>query len=51
MWEGVIDLEHTDVEMKVASASQPGPSDKMDVDEKGDDEVKEPAAESKEDGM
>jgi len=49
MWEGVIDLEHTDVEMKIASASQPEPSDKMDIDEKGDDEVKKRAAELKED--
>ena len=50
MWEGVIDIDHTDTEMKAASDNELRPSDKMDVDEKGD-EVKNRAAESKEDGM
>lgn len=50
MWEGVIDIDHTDTEMKATSDNELRPSDKMDVDEKGD-EVKNRAAESKEDGM
>ncbi|KAL4067280.1 THO complex subunit 1 transcription elongation factor-domain-containing protein [Scleroderma yunnanense] len=48
VWEGVIDVEHADVETKVALASKAGPSDKMDVDAK-DDESKKQAAESKDD--
>ncbi|KAI6154052.1 THO complex subunit 1 transcription elongation factor-domain-containing protein [Pisolithus tinctorius] len=47
VWEGVIDVDRGDAEMTVDSAKQVGPGDRMDVDDKAEDDTKKRVAESK----
>lgn len=47
VWEGVIDVDRGDAEMSVDSAKQVGPGDRMDVDDKAEDDTKKRVAESK----
>ncbi|KAG6332420.1 hypothetical protein ID866_6671 [Astraeus odoratus] len=48
IWEGVIDVERgSDVDMKAGTSTEAQAVDKMDVDDKGDEEAKRRAAETK----